>query len=345
LIYHFMSRERLFHPDTYRIFANMTEVHLVRAVQVAPFWTTLKSMGAPVRILGWESDLPVDAVRVGRGVIGEYSLWRFLDYAAERTGEELLGYKCDKSHPITRDVLSRCSPRVQSLEDLLTEFFREVPNESTGSIYRLERLDTGVWLRRDPIFSGPQASWQMEQFFLASFFRVIRTCTGPDWLPPAITVSAHASPVAVPAEWSEIDIEWGHSLTSIFIPTRDLESPPLSPPGQSASPPARSRQPTFPELVARQVRWADVGLEKTADETGLTVITLQRWLRQQNTSYSKLVEIARSKRAQELLRKTDRTIATIAKDLGYRHQSNFTRAFERMVGVSPSAFKNQAGDS
>jgi len=93
------------------------------------------------------------------------------------------------------------------------------------------------------------------------------------------------------------------------------------------------------------VRWADVGLEKAADETGLTVITLQRWLRQQNTSYSKLVEIARSRRAQELLRKTDRTIATIAQDLGYRHQSNFTRAFERMVGVSPSAFRNQSSDS
>ena len=184
----------------------------------------------------------------------------------------------------------------------------------------------------------------MEQFFLASFFRVIRTCTGPNWLPPAITVSAHASPVAVPAEWKHIDIEWGHSLTSIFIPTSDLESRPLSPPGQSESPPARSRRPTFPELVARQVRWADVGLEKAADETGLTVITLQRWLRQQNTSYSKLVEIARSRRAQVLLRKTDRTIATIAQDLGYRHQSNFTRAFERMVGVSPSAFRNQSSD-
>jgi AraC-like DNA-binding protein len=185
----------------------------------------------------------------------------------------------------------------------------------------------------------------MEQFFLASFFRVIRTCTGPDWLPPAITVSAHASPVAVPAEWSEIDIEWGHSQTSIFIPISDLESPPRSPPGNRNSRPARTRRPTFQELVGRQVRWGDVGLEKAANETGLTVITLQRWLRQQNLTYSKLVESARSKRAQELLRNTDRTIATIAKDLGYRHQSNFTRAFERMVGVSPSTFKNQAGDS
>jgi AraC-like DNA-binding protein len=345
LIYHFTSKYRLLHRDAEWVFADMTEVHLVRAAQVAPFWTTLKRMGAPVRILGRESALPVDAVRVGRGVIGEYSLWRFLDYAAERTGEELLGYECDKSHPITRDVLSRCSPQVQTLEDLLTEFIGEVPAESTGSYYRFERSDTGVWLCRDPIFSGPQASWQMEQFFLASFFRVIRTCAGPNWLPPTVTVSAHASPVTVPAEWTDIDIEWGHRLTSIFIPTRDLESPPQSPPGQRGVPLARSRRPTFRELVARQVYWGNVGLGQTADETGLTVITLQRWLRQQNTSYSKLVEIARSKRAQKLLRKTDRSIASIAKDLGYRHQSNFTRAFARMVGVSPSVFRNQSGDS
>ena len=320
----------------------MTEIHLVRAAQVKPFWATLKGLGAPVRILGRESALPVDAVCVGRGVIGEYSLWRFLDYSAKRTGEELLGYRCDKNHPITGDVLSQCSPQVRTLEELLVEFIDKILAESSGAVYRLERTDNGAWFRRKPIFSGPKASWQIEQFFLASMFRVIRTCTGTNWLPPTITVSSHAKPVTVPTHWNDIDIHWGHDLTTIFIPNRELSLKPQSPPETSESSTTRSNPPKFQELVARQVYWGEVGLEQTAEEIGVTVISLQRWLKRQNTSYTRLVETARSKRAKRLLQKTDWTINKIARELGYRHQSNFTRSFGRMVGVSPSEFRKQS---
>ena len=184
----------------------------------------------------------------------------------------------------------------------------------------------------------------MEQFFLASFIRLIRTCCGPGWLPPKITVSALSKPAALPDEWNAMKIEWGTPLTSIFVPASDLESPPLNKPDPGRQSPPRVRQPTFRELVDRQVRWGDAGIEKAAEETGLTVITLQRWLTQQNTSYSELVDDARSKRARFLLDHSDQSIGEISTGLGYSFQSNFTRAFERIVGVSPSEFRQRSQD-
>ena len=93
------------------------------------------------------------------------------------------------------------------------------------------------------------------------------------------------------------------------------------------------------------MRWGDVGIEKAAEETGLTVITLQRWLKQQNTSYSELVDDARSKRARFLLAHSDQSTGEVATGLGYSFQSNFTRAFERIVGVSPSEFRQRSRET
>ena len=42
----------------------------------------------------------------------------------------------------------------------------------------------------------------------------------------------------------------------------------------------------------------------------------------------------------DLLLNTDISVREIAHDLGYRHPSNFTRAFVRMSGLSPQAYRN-----
>ena len=273
-------------------------------------------------------------------MIGEHALWRFLDYAADEIARPHLGYLCDKTHPITGDVLDYCSPQVDSLSTLLTEFIATASYEFTGTLYRLEATDRGAWFHRSPIFTGAQASWQMEQFFLASLFRVVRTCTDHDWLPPMVSVNSRARRVPVPDEWRSIDIKWGMPQTSFFIPAKDLaERPKSSSIGRHYDESNRRRPtPQFRELVRRQVVWGGIGLATTADECGLTEITLQRWLKKRGTSYSQILEEERYKRAEELLR-TNRSIADISDSLGYRYPENFTRAFKRRTGQSPDSYR------
>ncbi|HLJ24583.1 MAG TPA: AraC family transcriptional regulator [Candidatus Acidoferrales bacterium] len=51
----------------------------------------------------------------------------------------------------------------------------------------------------------------------------------------------------------------------------------------------------------------------------------------------------RVNRARELLRTTSLSVLDVSLDLGFRHQNNFTRAFRRITGTTPTRFRQGAG--
>lgn len=51
----------------------------------------------------------------------------------------------------------------------------------------------------------------------------------------------------------------------------------------------------------------------------------------------------RLNRAKGLLAFTDRSVADVARAVGYPHPAYFTRAFTRRIGVPPSTFRQQQG--
>jgi len=57
-----------------------------------------------------------------------------------------------------------------------------------------------------------------------------------------------------------------------------------------------------------------------------------------------LLAQVRLRRAAEWLAHSDKPVSEIAFDLGYADAPNFTRAFRKLTGVTPSAFR-QAGTS
>jgi len=67
--------------------------------------------------------------------------------------------------------------------------------------------------------------------------------------------------------------------------------------------------------------------------------TLIRKLKHQNSSYKTLLEAQRRECAEKLLRDVRFSIYEIAEILGYKESANFTRAFKKWFGVSPSVFR------
>jgi AraC-like DNA-binding protein len=55
------------------------------------------------------------------------------------------------------------------------------------------------------------------------------------------------------------------------------------------------------------------------------------------------VRESRLRRACNWLENSDKTVTEIAFDLGYNDASNFTRAFRKLTGLSPSAYRREAG--
>ena len=80
-------------------------------------------------------------------------------------------------------------------------------------------------------------------------------------------------------------------------------------------------------------------IEQVAQQMGSSVRTLQRRLLEAGVTYSTLVEQVRHDLACRRLEKTQLHVAQIAKDLGFKDHSSFSRAFLRWTGMSPRAYR------
>ena len=79
-----------------------------------------------------------------------------------------------------------------------------------------------------------------------------------------------------------------------------------------------------------------------AEIMGWSVRRLQRSLQLQGTSYRRVIDRVRLRRADRALRHGKASITEIALSLGYSDDTAFTRAFRRWTGFAPSEFRSRA---
>lgn len=78
-----------------------------------------------------------------------------------------------------------------------------------------------------------------------------------------------------------------------------------------------------------------------ADKLHLSGRTLQRRLAEQGTSFNALLQETRKNLAGQYIRDHSLALSEIAYLLGFSEQSNFTRAFKRWFGSSPSRYRSE----
>ncbi len=76
-----------------------------------------------------------------------------------------------------------------------------------------------------------------------------------------------------------------------------------------------------------------------ARRLGMAPRTLRRHLKQEGTRYSTMLDAARRRDALRLLDNPSLPANRIAELLGYEDPANFTRAFRRWTGQSPSQYR------
>ncbi|MET3449629.1 AraC family transcriptional regulator ligand-binding domain-containing protein [Ralstonia sp. 1138] len=83
-------------------------------------------------------------------------------------------------------------------------------------------------------------------------------------------------------------------------------------------------------------------LKELAGLLGISSRTLDRYLKKENSSFRNLAVEVRDERARKLLADGRLPISQIAYRLGFTDVANFSRAFRRANGVSPSSFRGAA---
>lgn len=99
-------------------------------------------------------------------------------------------------------------------------------------------------------------------------------------------------------------------------------------------------------MMLRQASGEIVTLEDLARRINISARTLERNLKKENLQFRDLSQQVRFEKACELLDAPGATVVQVALSLGFSDAANFSRAFRRTVGISPSQFQQDlAGDS
>ncbi|MEP1446911.1 MAG: AraC family transcriptional regulator ligand-binding domain-containing protein [Paraglaciecola sp.] len=100
--------------------------------------------------------------------------------------------------------------------------------------------------------------------------------------------------------------------------------------------------PQFVENFVRQnIASTSISIEEIASVMALSVRNLQRYLKEQNTSFRQIVDTVRNKLACQYLIDSTLSLTHISDVLGFSNYSEFSRSFKRWNKISPKEYRVQ----
>lgn len=96
-------------------------------------------------------------------------------------------------------------------------------------------------------------------------------------------------------------------------------------------------------MVLREARGEQITLEDLARRVNVSARTIDRHLKKEGLGFRELSDKVRFERACELLCAEGASIVDVALHLGFSDAANFSRAFKRVVGVSPGEYQKTPG--
>jgi len=100
--------------------------------------------------------------------------------------------------------------------------------------------------------------------------------------------------------------------------------------------------PQFVEKLVRQnIASTPISIEEVANLMALSVRNLQRYLKEQKTSFRQIVDNVRNKLACQYLIDSTLSLSHVSDVLGFSNYSEFSRSFKRWNQVSPKDYRNQ----
>lgn len=335
---------------------NTPPVPLVRASAVLPFIRFLDEAGAPVERYLVAANLPPCIVERPEDLLSLHQALTFVDRAAAGERVERLGFLTGERTEIAQlGAMGRIIQRSMTLWCALTTVAETINLYSSGDRIWLVQDNNAVLFCHAFVFPNAPGARHGNLYTIMLMIKLIRLAMGKSWWPREIRMPkvemAHRKfygahfPTDVVFHDSEVyaivverplfalamaDTERPHAR--LLDDTAFLRSTAPAPDlGGSV------RQAIGPLLPSG---YPDIRL--VANIAGLSVRTLQRRLDKDGRSYARLVDQVRFETAMRLLRDDRVKLIDIAFELGYSDPANFTRAFRRWTGVSPSAYRRLA---
>lgn len=295
------------------------------------------------------ADLSMAALETPRAPIPLWALTRLWENAARETGNRCFGFSggLDMTHATYGIWLEYCAS-APTLGAALSRIPQSLPFHQ--SVTRFSFRSEGAYsvLRYHPAWPG--AFPQHSDHVIGSALRLIRSFLGENWMPPWVELD-----YVKDKGWQQLNailqtpLSFENGTSGIAISNQDLNSrrnafaKRILTLGDVAAEAviATHQEPaaSLDNVIAYRLLDEQFDIEGAAKFCGIGVQTLQRRLRSQGLTYREMLNQVRFRRAKELLVTTRMPISEIAMSLGYEDHGNFSHAFKKLAGASPSKFR------
>ena len=329
----------------------MASLGLIKAGIIEPVIADLRAHGTNVRPLLAKAKLPLVIAERQEGLILWASALKFLPIVARYTGDPLFSAHCilNAGGKRPKRIASVSLVRAPTIFETIRTFVMRANAITTGATITFTVADNWMWILRRPDKPDNIDSWHAEQFVIATFVKVISSLLGKSWQPQKLKIRQATRPVNIPDQWSEADIETANLHTAIGVNLVDIVSE-TSFDTELAPPPDSSELAGLGESVINDseslrsavllyIEQDAVRITQISDAFGVSERTFRRYLTTAGLSYSDLVDEARYKHSLKLLTDTNLSVTELAQILGYEYPENFSRAFRKRVGISPSMYR------
>lgn len=326
----------------------MNSIPLVRARYACNFVSALHQKGAASAEHLVRAQLPEDIMEQTNSVISGYSLWAFADDCALRTGLLDIGFWAGSAAIKGHGEFGSQIINAPTLHSAILTFCSEAHAEYSEADFYLTHDGSNAWFCRGPIDGTPNQRQQVELYVMMLMLQTIQLVLGGEWRPNRIRLqSTKESNIADNEFLQGLNIEFGDSITAISIPFLSLAMPLKSAKGGSGIPvPSDIFLSSNPLSAIRQLLINNIQqvnfprISHLSDITGVSTRTFQRFLLQKGTTFTRMIDEIRFEMATPLLNDEKTPITEIAFELGYADVAHFSRAFRRITGMSPRAYRH-----
>lgn len=321
---------------------------------MGPIASVVETYGGSIDRVFEATDLPTALLDAPDLPLPLREQFRVLEQAGCEVGERFFGARLGQSVRVAnlgsfgRWISSACDLEgaISRSNAGINQFLQTATNlelkvEGRRAIWSIEFLDPSC-----------EGRLQNELLGVSYLIDLVRYYADPNWQPDIVHTTARLG--SSRRELEQIfgaDVTLGNSVSAVEFESRLL---PKSHPVTKAGPPSLfnrvGQYPPVPRdndelqaIVAVSQIALEGGYPKAdwvADKLGLSRRSMQRKLQASGTSFAALVETLMEDRACDLLMSSNRSVTSIAHDLGYSDTAHFTRAFRRWTGMTPSDFRN-----
>ena len=336
----------------------MMPISMVNILEFAHAVELLDSAASPAIV-----DRALRAAGINREVLraksgfGPYAIEAaFLESVARALGERHLGAQAGIAFDYS--AFGSYASYVLGARDLATAIAhgrRALPLIIPGADIVLRKRRSHVLIGFKSGLGSMNGSRHVEEGAAAVITKVPRHFLGADWRPAWVEmVGDDPADIAALEDLYGVPVHAGAPMPAVAIRSVDLDAANPSPPVLEdivtfsdlptlmgvAEP--RTVEAAVREVVRTQFLLGDLSEDTVARHLSMGRRKLQRALKSEGTSFREVRDQFIAARARALLSNSEAPIDEIARALGYLEPNSFRRAFRKLNGLSPSAYRAAA---